>query len=58
MAAYAFVGKLNVSTAMWSWQKKLTSAQDNLSLTTVTALSVDQAGAKLACHGMNWQLSA
>ena len=58
VAAYAFVGKLNVSTAMWSWQKKVTSTQDNLSLTTLTALSVDPTGTKLACHGMNWELKS
>ena len=54
---YAYVGKINVSTAMWSWQKKVTSAQDYTTFNTVSALSVDPSGTKLACHGMKWQFS-
>ena len=54
-ATYAYLGKINVSTAMWSWQKKLTSAQDYTTFDTVTALSVDPSGTKLACHGMKWR---
>ena len=50
------MGKINVSTTMWSWQKKLTD-QASSTITAVTALSVDPSGTKLACHGMDWQFT-
>ena len=56
LAAYAFVGRIDVTSRMWTWQKKLT-AQDSSTLTTVTALSVDPGGTKVACHGMDWQFT-
>ena len=47
----AFVGKINDSTTMWSWQKKLYL---DPGLTTITALSVNPAGTHLACYGYDW----
>ena len=48
---WAFVGKINNSNKLWSWQKQIHS----LYMNTVTALSVDPAGAKLACYGYWWE---
>ena len=47
----AFVGKINVGTRMWSWQKRLYLDPQ---LTTVTALSVAPSGNALACYGTEW----
>ena len=50
------MGRIDVSTTYWTWQIKLT-ASNSAKLKTITALSVDPGGNKLACYGMDWQFN-
>ena len=41
---------------MWAWQKQLVENGGSQELTTVTALSVNPSGSKVACYGYDWPL--
>ena len=46
----AHVGRINVASRIWDWQKIFAEKTEQY-LTTVTALAIDPADAKLACYG-------
>ena len=50
LTGWAHVGRIDIPTRTWKWQKQFAEGTQSL-MTTITALSVDPSGLKLACHG-------
>ena len=50
MDGWAHVGRINLSSRMWVWQKQFSESVEQ-KLTTVTALAIDPQGMKIACYG-------
>lgn len=46
----AHLGRINLTTRMWAWQKQLAEPSQQ-ALTTITALAIDPSAQKVACYG-------